>query len=75
MATSAPTGASVQLAVPGMKLPMLSDENDTLSVTVAVHDVAWLITTVLGPHDMLVMVWCAWTGIVTARLNASLLAV
>ena len=49
MATSAPTGVSVQLAVSGMKLPVLSDENETLpvglvgatdvSVTVAVHDV------------------------------------
>ena len=73
------------MAVSGMKLPVLSDENEMLpvglvgatdvSVTVAVHDVTWLITTVLGTHDMLVLVWCAWTGIVTARLNASLLAV
>jgi len=49
-----------------MKLPVLSDENEMLpvglvgatdvSVTVAVHDVPWLITTVLGTHDMLVLV-------------------
>ena len=68
-----------------MKLPVLSDENETLpvglvgaadvSVTVAVHGVTWLIMNVLSRHDMLVLVWCAWTCIVTVRLNASLLAV
>ena len=39
-----------------------------VSVTVAVHDVAWLMTTVLGVHETVVVVTCAATVTVRAKV-------
>jgi len=67
-------GVNVHDAVPGVKatVPVGVVTPADVSVTVAVHDVAWAISTVAGVHATVVLVVCDATD-VTVRPNVPLL--